>query len=930
MFNQPRPLSTWQPFALSVTLLISFGGLQVAFGQVPNPTLVTAVSRLEKSPDPPVNSLHSARRRPSRIFPRPSAKAGNDSQQEDIERFILAGNDARAKNDYDQALNNYRQAQNLNPKESRAFYGMGNLYSDLYCNDSAIDAYRKALDVKKDDLEALIGLGYAYAGKERYEEAEKQFEEARRLKPDSVEANIGLGRIYTTKGKYEKAIAQFNLIINPPGVAIKDKAVAHVALGDVYWKQANRQDALAQFKQAIQLKPDLAGAYLELGNAQASLGFSKLGSFASINEANMQDLEALRAAEKEALDNLEDARKFNYNHPNLHEYKALALAYQFRYEAAISELKDYFAEVENLEKLITPQIAKCSGGFDQLKANGYWYRAQVYFLEGYFEPDVRRKSEFFDKALEQFDQALKVKEDFAAAYMMRGVVYGYLKKHEEAIGQYNRAILFSTEEPVKASLYESIGLVHSILGRYEDALTNVQEAIRRDPNNPSFYDSLAVIYVSQGKLADSMTQLKKAAELRKENPSDPNPYYQLGSLYVIRFAKNRDEEDFKEAVRLLKKAVEIRPRFVFAYQGLGEVYRAHGNADEALANFNKASEYDPKNPAPLVNLALVYFELKHNSEAAISYLRKATEVKPDFADAYYQWGYVCLSRYVKDGNEEDFNAAVNKEKEAVRIKPDFADAYYSLGAIYGIRFTKIRNEADFNESIDALKKTIAIKPEYAIAYQGLGLAYLSHANADQALANFQRAIEYDPKSPINYYHLARVYFELKHDDEAAIKQLLKALEMDPKYVDAYSKLAEIYRGQKKYPEAIKYLTTAIEIAPTVPWAYKDLAKLYEAQGNNQDAIHYYEEAIKLLDTDDSSTRNLYLGRIARLRGQYAESIGLFQKLGAPFGADQSVFEIGVTYVVSRNKKAALEQYEQLVRLKSTSAEDLLKRINEMK
>jgi tetratricopeptide (TPR) repeat protein len=178
--------------------------------------------------------------------------------------------------------------------------------------------------------------------------------------------------------------------------------------------------------------------------------------------------------------------------------------------------------------------------------------------------------------------------------------------------------------------------------------------------------------------------------------------------------------------------------------------------------------------------------------------------------------------------------------------------------------------------------------------------------------------------------MASVYSELKRDDDAAIKELLRAVEVNPKHADAYSGLADIYRRRKDYPEAVKHLTTAIGISPSVPWAYKDLAKVYEAQGKSEDAIHYYEEAIKRLDPNDASTKSLYLGRIERIRGNYAEAIAHFQKLDPAVLPGQTIYEVGVVHVVSKNKKAAMEQYQQLVNLKSPLAEELLAKINDMK
>lgn len=907
-------------FVLAAALFSCYGSLHSATGQVP---ILTPVQRPDTTPNPPTYGRRFAGRRADNRSKRVSGKSAAPSQgaassdkQGVIEQAIAEGNGARDRNEYEQALGSYQRAQALSPREARAFYGMGNVYSDLYCHDSAIATYLKALNVKKDYVEALMGLGYAYAGKERYDDAEKQFREALRIRHDNADANIGLGRIFIVKGKYQDAISQINLVINDKSVQNKDHAAAHVALGDVYWRQEKWEDAVSQFKEAIRLKPDLTGAYIELGKTQAAIAFSKLARFINVNEVSMQDLEALRASEKQAVATLEDAKKYHYNHPNLHEYIAVALAYQFRYEDAINHLNDYFDEVNKLETLISPRVTNCGTGFDNLKADGYWYLGYVYFLKGYFEPDTQRQAEFFDKAIEQFKQATKAKGDYAQAYGMMGSIYLKQNKDEDAVSQLNKAILFSTEEPAKASFYKSIALANSKLGHYDDAISNVREAISRTPNDPSCYETLATVYVTQGNLEETFKWLKKSDEVRTTPSTNPDPYYYLGTYYTIRFIQKRNEEDFNEAIKALKKAIEIRPKYVLAYHALGMAYKEHSNANEALANYKKAAEYDPKNPLYYYSMADVYHYLKDNDDAAIGLLKQAIGVKQDYALAYWKLGAVY--HHKKDDAE-----AVKQFLDAIKYDSKFLPAYLDLAYVY-------QAQKKYPEAIKYLTTAIEIAPTNPKPYQQMGIVCYERSNADQALANFNRAVEYAPKNPVNYFNMATVYHELKHDDEAAIKQLLKVIEVDPTYLNAYSTLAEIYKGRKDYPEATRYLTAAIGISPSVPETYKDLAKVYEAQGKNEDAIHNYEEALKRLDASELSVKNLYLGRIERLRGRYAEAIAYFQKMNFPEGPTQILYEVGVVYVASKNKKAALEQHQQLVQLKSLLAEDLLAKINDMK
>src|ERR1044072_8983185 len=632
---------------LTAALFLCHGCLHSATCQVP---IFTQAQGPAPAPNPPTYGGRFAGRRPSN---RPNRTPGRspsrdaaprDDKQESIEQAIAEGNGARDRNEYEQALVFYQKAQALSPREARAFYGMGNIYIDLSCQDSAIESYLKARELKEDYVEALVGLGNAYLGKERYDDAEKQFSKALKLKGDSADANIGLGRVYIMRAKYEEATGRINAVINDKSASDRDRASAHVALGGVYWRQGKRQDTIAQFEEAIRLKPDFAWAYVELGNAQAFIAYSKLPAFTTVSEIDVQDLEALRAVEKRAADTLEDAKKYNYNHPNLREFIAVSLAYQLRYRDAHAQLDDYFAEVGKLEALISPRVTKCGTGFKRLKAEGHSYKGLVYFLEGNFEADARRKNELFDKAVEQYNQAISDKEDFAAAYQSIGYIYTLQRKPEAAVGYFNKAIRYSTDESTTAVLYQTMATVYAGLGRYDEAASSIDEAIKRDPKNPSVYESLASIYVTQSRLEETIAQLKKAstlrAELKVEGGANPSPYYYLGTSYTLRFMQKGDEADFKEAVKALNEAIKLRPKFAMAYQALGLAYEIRRDADEALANYKKASVIDPKNPEHVASMAYVYFFLKNNDDAAIGLLKQALGLKPDYAQAYWKLALV--------------------------------------------------------------------------------------------------------------------------------------------------------------------------------------------------------------------------------------------------------------------------------------------------
>lgn len=875
MSSKHFPPAGLRPLAFAVALLLCVS--HSVSGQRPE---FTTTARPDRAPNPSPHDRRFAVRRPnnrpkaapSKTAPPPHPAAA-EVRRAKIEQAIAEGNAARDRNDYAQALTHYRKvSEELDPKEPRGFYGMGNVYADLYCHDLVVAAYRKALELKKDYAEALVGMGYAYVGKERYDDAREKFQAALGIRRDHVEANIGLGIVYAKKGEYREAVGQINLVINDKSASDRDRAAAYVAVGDVYWQQGVATQAwewpkiVEQYAKAKSVDPTFARAYVSLGTAKIIAAFDEFTSI-SPREPTVQERGRLVAAAKEATGNIEKAvNEHGYNRADSDLLIGLGLTYQSRYREAASKINAYLGKITALEKQLstadTGVAAKCGFGFGQLLASGYWQLGFLRTQESSHEADARRKAELLDEAHGHFKQAIRLKEDYAIAYSQLGLVHYRQGKYDDAIQQYNNALIhtkdevgksklhdsiktayflkgrhedkqgkyeaaieaytkaipYATEESDKATLYEHISLEYVSLRRFDDAMVNVQEAIRRDPKNPSIYESLALIYVSQGDLENTFKWLKKSEEVRTTPSTNADPYYYLGAAYAIRFLRQGGEDDFNEAVRWLKKAVEIKRSYTGAYYTLGMVYQAHSNPVEALASYEKATLYDPKDPTAYMNLGQGYLDIKQNAEAAIQYFRKAVELKPDYAEAHWR----------------------------------------------------------------------------------LGLAH---------------------------HH--------KKDYAEAAREIREALKYDPKGVEAYLSLASVYKDQKKYAEAVQYLKQATGVAPKDFRSHKELAKIYEEQKRNDDAIRSYEEAINLLNAEYSWhgwTKNLYLGRIERLRGRYAEAITYFLKLPQPAAElpGQTLYEVGLTHVAGKNKRAALEQYQQLVRLKSPLADELRNKINEMK
>ena len=150
-----------------------------------------------------------------------------------------------------------------------------------------------------------------------------------------------------------------------------------------------------------------------------------------------------------------------------------------------------------------------------------------------------------------------------------------------------------------------------------------------------------------------------------------------------------------------------------------------------------------------------------------------------------------------------------------------------------------------------------------------GNDYLDQGQFDQAIAEFQAAIQLDPSDARAHYNLGLAYQKQGKLDEAAAAYL-EALQTDPDIGDAHNNLGLVYDTQGKPDQAIAEYQEAIRINPDDDAAHYNLALSYYHQGQLEQAIAQYQETVRL--NPDHADAHYNLGRAYYEQGQLDEAI----------------------------------------------------------
>jgi cytochrome c-type biogenesis protein CcmH/NrfG len=131
----------------------------------------------------------------------------------------------------------------------------------------------------------------------------------------------------------------------------------------------------------------------------------------------------------------------------------------------------------------------------------------------------------------------------------------------------------------------------------------------------------------------SPAQLKEMADAQaaplldqlKSNPNDPHVLTSIGNLYY-------DAQQYPIAVDYYGRVLKIRPSDAAVRTDMGTAYWYMGDADSAIAEFNKALVDSPNNPNTLFNLGLVRWKGKMDGAGAVADWEKLLAANPNYEE----------------------------------------------------------------------------------------------------------------------------------------------------------------------------------------------------------------------------------------------------------------------------------------------------------
>jgi len=170
--------------------------------------------------------------------------------------------------------------------------------------------------------------------------------------------------------------------------------------------------------------------------------------------------------------------------------------------------------------------------------------------------------------------------------------------------------------------------------------------------------------------------------------------------------------------------------------------------------------------------------------------------------------------------------------------------------------------------------TLAKNPTSWVAHNSLGVALSEKGRGDEAMAQFQKALEINPHFAETHNNLGNALLQSGQVDDA-MAEYQKTLAISPENVDAHNNLGWALLQKKEVDEAISECRKALALNPNFADAHGNLGIAFSLKGQADDAEAEFRQALALKPDDPKIHYNL--GNILLAKGQVDEAISEFQE-----------------------------------------------------
>jgi tetratricopeptide (TPR) repeat protein len=716
-------------------------------------------------------------------------------------KYAASGDAYSAKQQFKEAVIEYRRALAAVPNDAAVRYQLGRVYQDSGDLLNAYTEYARAGDLDPANVDAQMRAGTILLLGREFEAARTRAELALKADPNHAPAHILLGNAKAGLNETGAAMRQIQTAIDLD----PSYAPAWTALGAVTFIGGRKAEAAAAFKKAVELAPRSIEARLALANYEwATNAFADAER--TLKSALAIDAQSAAAHRALALLYITTGRR-----PEAEpHFRSLAVD-----AAGRLALADYYMGVgRNTDAMkLLSELQQSAEKPDAREA-----RLRIASIEY----GAGRKAE----AHRLIDQLIKERPRFAAARTAKArMLLTDGAPPAEAVAQAREAV---KADPYLAAAQYTLGLAAVADHELDEAEKAFGAAAQLSPQAAAARMQLARVKLARGDAAGAVSIAELAAN---ERPADAGAAVLLGQSLRASGDADRaaDEMTTRIATGRVTKAplhaelgwIELQrgeaaaaraafyealreaPRSADARKGIIAADLANRKVDVARA---QVAEWEAATPAD-VRLKLLSADVEltaGNWAAAEQTLRGVIASDASQLEAYGLLGrvyasqgkvndavqqYEVLARRSPSGAasaktmigmlqeaKKDRQAARTAYEQALASDPQAGVAANNLAWIYA-------SDGKLDQALRLATTAQAALRRRPEAEDTLGWIYLQKGLSSQAIAAFERARDRAPRNPVYHYHLGLAHMK-SSDPNRARTAFARALQLQPNFADA--------------------------------------------------------------------------------------------------------------------------------------------------
>jgi len=643
------------------------------------------------------------------------------------------------------------------------------------------------LDRDPDNLVALKWRGFTLRSLGRHAEADQETQEALRRFPEAPELAVARGSVLATAGRSAEAIRHFDLALEKHpdyvdahfrktdhllGAGHLDQALTyvqqvvghHTGASDLFlvWGRAlhqeqNDAEALVKFDRAVELDPDV-----EVAHAWRGFILTKLGRFD----------EAITAI-REGLDRVPHGIQLLIQ-------QAEAVAQQGEVDVAISTLERAAALVPGHPNVVETLVR-------HLRSRHRFAEAEAVALAG-----------------------IEARPHNATLVNALGWVHAVQDRDEDALAWFTRA---ADLKPESTRFIVNRSLALRWLHRRTEADQLLSEACDRLPPSALLLEHRALTCEDVGAQHDALALYSR---INEEWPAYVRAWF--GRIRIL-----RTQGRHAEAENVARTAIEANPHSADLRVALAEVQEARGDEAGAIRELRQActdlphSEVLSSRLAGLLrregDFAAAWDVLSALPENATTTLTRISHLRE--TRQHHQAIELCIAALADDPQEVDIRLELGRARWDLDDNEAAVAEFDAVLAVNPTRRPALRGKVDclrglrrYAEAERILVDLIVKRPNYTMFRDELAWTLRVMGRQDEGIAEYERALEVDPRDDVVLWGYARALRLAGRWDDAE-RALLLAIERHPHDPDFLVEMGTLHDERNENEEALTWFDRAL-------------------------------------------------------------------------------------------------------------------------